>query len=129
MPRSRSAASSLGGAQLELMEPGDRTAFITLDMPSRATDGDGGYAESTFRPLVPPSMYAQVVANSADMMTRVFGAGLEATATDILLLPYHPTVKVGARVTLNGRFLWVQGVRNVGELNLQTALACQEIVS
>jgi SPP1 family predicted phage head-tail adaptor len=102
---------------------------LTLDAPGAPVpDGAGGYLE-TFAPLDPAELWGMVEPMSQADLERVSGSTVEATATHLITLPFHPQVTVQTRVTYHGRTFLVQGIRNVLERNVTLELTCEEVLA
>lgn len=101
---------------------------LTLEAPGTPVpDGAGGYIE-TFAPLTPPEVWGAVEPMSQADLERVSGSTVEATATHLITLPFHPEVTVQTRVTYHGRTFLVQSIRNVLERNVTLELTCEEVL-
>jgi len=111
-----------------VLDVSSREHRLTLDAPSAPVpDGAGGYIE-TFTPLTPAEVWGSVEPMSQADLERVSGSTVEATATHLITLPFHPQVTVQSRVTYQGRTFLVQGIRNVFERNLTLELTCEEVL-
>lgn len=110
------------------LDVSSREHRLTLDAPGApVADGQGGYIE-TFTPLTPAELWGSVEPMSAADLERVSGSTVEATATHLIIVPFHPQVTVQTRVTYHGRTFLVQGIRNVFERNQTLELTCEEVL-
>lgn len=110
-----------------VLDVSSREHRLTLDAPTQVPDGKGGYTE-TVAPLTPAAVWGAVEPMSQADLERVSGSTVEATATHLITLPFHPQVTVQTRVTYHGRLFLVQSVRNVQERNITLELTCEEVL-
>ena len=108
---------------------------IALDEPTRTPDGDGGYTE-TWTALNPSEAFAGFEDATVQNMEQHFANTVEAKASHLLHMRYGD----GEDVTQKTRITWVdkhgtshvmfvRGVRNVDQLDIELVLACEEVVS
>lgn len=115
---------------------------ITLQTPTSAPDGDGGFVNTwppdggaTLATNVPASIEpasllgaAMGPAMSKDM-ERVIAGTVLSSATHLVTMRYLDGVTTKTRVLFGSRVLNVTGVQNPEERNISLVLICQEIVT
>jgi len=105
---------------------GERPHRVLLQNPGPVVpDGDGGKLQSWFD-LNPPAMFASIEPASTASLERVAPGNVQATATHIVGIPFHPQVTTKSRVLFNGRRFNVTGVSNPGERSVNLWLVCVE---
>lgn len=107
---------------------GARRHLVTLDSPTVAADGEGGYTE-TFANLTPATTWAAIEPATAAIVERRVGNTIEAKVTHLVTMPYHSGVSTTTRITFGSRYLYVRGIQNMDEVNNQLILACEEVVT
>lgn len=107
----------------------ERPHRVTLQNPGPSVpDGDGGFNQTWFD-LAPAAMSAKIAPATAADLERVAAGTVIATASHIVTMPYHPQVTTQTRIIFNGRTLFVKGVSNPEERNVETVAICQEVVA
>lgn len=102
---------------------------ISVDGFALAPDGDGGYIEG-WNPLDPPTVWAAIApATERNLEQVTAGATIEAIATHVITLDFHPQLTVKSRLTFRGREFQIHAMQNVDERDLQLVCACTEIVN
>jgi head-tail adaptor len=102
---------------------------VTLQNPGPgAPDGDGGFLQS-WTDLAPASMYVSIQPATARELERVTAGTALSTASHIVTGPYHPQVTTQTRILFSGRTLFVIGVANPEERNVETVMVCNEVVT
>lgn len=101
---------------------------VALDAPGPIVpDNEGGYTQSRI-PLVPSPVWASVESATPHALERTIASTIEAKASHIVRMRYHPQVNTQTRLTFNGRILNVKGVQNQNEQNEELVLTCEEVV-
>lgn len=111
-----------------MLKAGDLNHSVVLENPSTTPDGDGGFTQ-TWTALSPSPVWASVLPATSGRMERLVGSTVEAGATHLVEMRYHPGVTIKTRVTLGSRHLQVINVQNVDERSEVTRLTCVEILS
>lgn len=92
-------------------------------------DGDGGYTESWVN-LNPPQVWAEIVPASARAIERLTASvAVQAVATHVVTLPYHPQLTVTSKLLFGTREFQIHDVANLDEVNTTHVLICSEILS
>lgn len=106
---------------------GLRQHQIMLQTPgSAAPDGLGGYVRTN---AVLATVMAQVVPASARDLERVAANTVIATASHIVTFPYVAGVTTQTEILFKGRTLYVRGVQNVNEADVELIAICEEVVT
>jgi head-tail adaptor len=101
---------------------------VTLDRAAQVPDGDGGYIEG-WLPLTPPSMWAAIQPATPRGLEKVTASvAVQAIATHLVVLDYHPQLTIESRLTYHSRAFQIHVIENVDERNLQLVLVCSEII-
>jgi head-tail adaptor len=91
-------------------------------------DGDGGYI-AAWIDLNPPQVWAQIVPASARSIEHLTAnAAVQAVATHVVTLPYHPQLTVTSKVVFGTREFQVHDIANLEERNTTHVLICSEIL-
>lgn len=107
---------------------GDRPHRISLQNPGpNVPDGEGGSTQTWFD-LTPPAVYAKIAPATQADLERVTAGTVLSTATQVVTMPYHPGVTTQTRIIFDGRLLYVKGVANPEERNIELILLCTEVV-
>jgi head-tail adaptor len=113
---------------------GERTCEITLQNPGAGVpDGDGGYTES-WVDCVPATVYASMQPASARAMEYLGGSSsVQASATHIVRIPFHPQITIHSRVLyrdhgLRDHVLNVAGLVNPEMRERELILFCAELL-
>jgi len=111
-----------------MMPRGKRRHTVLLENPSEPIpDGNGGYSQ-TWSALSPPRMPAHITTATARDLETVLVNVVNAQATSIVTLDYHPQITTKTRITFGTRILEVTGVKNDEERNRELTLTCIERV-
>ena len=102
---------------------GQRTAYLTLQAPTRVADGAGGYTE-TWTTLA--HVWGALDA-SATRMERSFAAQVQTVATTTITIPYVEDVTPACRVVYGTRTYNVRGVADPDQRRRELVLACEEV--
>jgi head-tail adaptor len=108
------------------MDVGALRHLVTLQNPGVAVaDGEGGYTEVPAS-LSPSQVWASIVPATGREMERVAVVAntVETAATHIVRMRYHPGVTIKTRVLFGGGTLFVTGMENVDERNVELILVC-----
>lgn len=107
---------------------GDLRHQVTLKNPGpRVPDGEGGYTESQIE-LSPSPVWASIQPATARDLERRVASTMQASASHIVTMRYHPQVTTKTQLLFGDRVFFVNGVQNTDERNVELVLACQEIV-
>lgn len=109
---------------------GERPHYILLQNPGPVVpDGAGGFTQ-TWSDLSPASVFAKVAPATAEDLERVAASTtvVEAAATHIITMPYHPGVTTKSRVVHNGRTFSLSGVSSPEERQQETIAIATEVV-
>jgi SPP1 family predicted phage head-tail adaptor len=88
-------------------------------------DGAGGFSLSWID--LPPPADAQIAAASAGPTEQLAaGAIVTGSTTHVVTLPYRAGVSTATRLLVDGRALYVTGVRDPEERHIELVLACEE---
>jgi SPP1 family predicted phage head-tail adaptor len=88
-------------------------------------DGAGGFTTSWVD--LPPPADARVAAAAAGTTEHLAaGAVVTDSTTHVVTLPYRAGVSTATRVIVDGRALYVTGVRDPDERHIELVLACEE---
>src|SRR5688572_29184918 len=110
---------------------GARVHRLTLENPTRVSDGDG-YTE-TWTALSPAVLYASIRPATARDLERVVSNVVQSTASHIIECDYHSGVTSQTRVSWIGprdgvtHIGVVTGVQDDGERNVDMVLAVEEV--
>jgi SPP1 family predicted phage head-tail adaptor len=111
-----------------LVKRGQLRCRVTLDRLVQRPDGEGGF-EDTFVPLDPPQAWALIEpATQRDLERVAANATIEAVATHIVTIDYHPQVTIQTRITYGDRVLQVRSRANPDESNVELILVCAEVL-
>jgi SPP1 family predicted phage head-tail adaptor len=103
--------------------------LISLDQVSQVPDGDGGYV-NTWTPLTPPQLWAAIEPASLRGIEAVTASTtIQAVATHVVTMDYHPQVTVQSRIHFRSREFQIHAVTNVDEANQQHILVCSEVLN
>lgn len=112
----------------------DQPHRITLQIPGAAIPdptGGGGFTQE-WTNLSPSQVSAKVDPVSASDLERLAPGGSQSVATHVVKMPYHPGVTTETRITFRHRgrerVLYVKGVSNPEERDIETVALCEEIV-
>jgi SPP1 family predicted phage head-tail adaptor len=108
------------------MDVGSLRHRVTLQTPTSAADGDGGYTD-TWATLV--TVWASVVPATARDLERAVAGTVQSSATHLVTIRYLAGVTTKTRVLFGTRTLQVTGVQNPEERNISLVLVCQEVVA
>jgi SPP1 family predicted phage head-tail adaptor len=101
---------------------------VTFQVMASVPDGDGGYTEE-WTPLDPPNGWAAIEPATQRSLERVTASfTVQAIATHVVTLDYHPTLNIEARVFYHGRQFQIHAIQNVDERNRQLVLVCSEVL-
>lgn len=107
---------------------GDRRHRVTVQNPGPPVpDGEGG-STTTWVDANPYAVLARVTPATAVDLERVTAGTTLSQASMIVTMPYHPQVTTATRIDFHGRTLYVKGVSNPEERNIETIALCQELV-
>lgn len=88
-------------------------------------DGAGGFSVSWVD--LPPPADVEIAAASAGTTESVAaGAIVTGSTTHVVTLPFRAGVSTATRVVVDGRALYVTGVRDAEERHVELQLACEE---
>jgi SPP1 family predicted phage head-tail adaptor len=91
-------------------------------------DGDGGYVED-WTPLVPPQRWGVIEpARRRDVEGVTANAAIQAVATHVITMDYHPQLTVESRVFYHGREFQIHAIANENEENRQLVVVCTEVL-
>lgn len=109
---------------------GERPHYILLQNPGPVIpDGAGGFTQ-TWSDLTPASVFAKIAPATTEDLERVAaGSVVEASATHIITMPFHPGVTTKSRVVHNGRTFSVSGVSSPDERQQETIAIANEVVA
>ena len=97
------------------MRAGRLTKWVTLSRSPQATNDSDGFFEA----LDPPGVWAAIAPASS---------GEERTLLHDVQMRYHPQVSIDTRILYGTRQLFVKGMQNVNEQNVELLLQCEEIL-
>jgi head-tail adaptor len=101
--------------------------LVTIEEPaSPVPDGDGGFTEVW---SVIGARWTHILPATARDLERFTASTIVATATHLLTMDYLAGVTTRSRVVFGSRRFSVQGVMNPEERNIDTILACAEVVA
>jgi head-tail adaptor len=107
---------------------GDQRHLVTLEGVQHVPDGDGGTTE-TWVPLTPPTAWAMIEPGKRRDVEAVTGsAAIQAVATHVITLDYHPQLTVESRLWYNAREFQIRAIANSNEQNVQQILVCTEVL-
>jgi head-tail adaptor len=92
------------------------------------SDGEGGYTQS-WTDLTPATWDCSIDPATARDLERVTAGTTLATASHVVRGRYHPGITTATRILFGARTLYVNGVANPEERNVETIALCQEIVA
>jgi head-tail adaptor len=92
-------------------------------------DGDGAYTPGIPTDLTPALVWASIVPATARDLERLVGGTTLAQQAHIIRFPYHPGVTTETQITFGTRTFNVKGVENPRERNIETIVACTEVVA
>lgn len=102
---------------------------VHLDKVVQQPDGEGGF-EDALIPLDPADVAASIEPATTRTLERLTAsATVEAVATHVVTIDYHPQVSMQTRVTFEGRVLQVRSIVNPDEANQQLQLICAEVLA
>lgn len=101
---------------------------LTVQNPTRASDGDGGYTD-TWAAASPSPVWGKVEPSTPDRIERMVGNTVDAPVSHIVTLRFHSGITAKTRLTLDGRYLAVRGVQNLLDKDQWLVLACEEITT
>ena len=108
---------------------GKKRHWVTLSEPGEPVpDGEGGFTETPVA-LSPPGMYAEIKPATARDLERVTAGAVQATATHLVTMDYHPEVTTETIVTFGTRTFSVTGIQNPDERDRELVLVCTESVA
>lgn len=93
------------------MNPGLLRHVVTLDDPIE---------DGTPVVFAPDTVYAAVQPAAPSAFD-------EQKTTHIVTIRYHPQVTFNTRITHAGRHLYVRGIQNTDERNIELVLLCEEV--
>lgn len=110
---------------------GERPHYVLLQNPGPAVpDGAGGFTQTWSDLAAPASVFAKIEPATAENLERVAaGVTVEANATHIISMPFHPSVTTKTRVVHNGRTFTVSGVSSPDERQQETIAIANEVVA
>lgn len=100
---------------------------VTVENPTRATDGDGGYTE-TWAAATPSPVWAQIVPATPSAIERVAGNTVEAPITHLVTIRSHSGVTPRTRLMFGSRRFDVRGIQKVNEISEWMVLSCEEFL-
>lgn len=121
------------------MDVGALRHLVTLENPGALVpDGRGGYTQA-WTGLSPSQVYASIMPATARDLERQVASSVQATASHIITIRYHPGVTTQTRITkgprniddtlpAGSREFIVTGVQNVEERNIELRIAAEEVV-
>lgn len=114
------------------MPIGEWRNVVTLEAPTPAADGDGGYVD-TWAPLTPALLDCSIRSAGPHDLERALGGTTAATASHVLTGRYHPGITTKTRIRYadpvrGARLFSVVYVENVGERGDVMTLLCAEVV-
>ena len=116
---------------LERVTPGQRNQYVSIESPTRATDGDGGYTES-WAAASPANAWVKIETATATNGERSIGGTIEAKASHIVSGQADDLAGVTTKSRLTTHASTVLAVRWIGR-DYQHAgivtLGCEEILS
>lgn len=89
------------------------------------SDGAGGYSHSWID--LPPAADARV-APAAGGESLAAGAAVTSSASHVVTLPYRAGISTSSRIVVDGRALYVTGIRDPENRHVELELACEERV-
>src|SRR5262245_39042048 len=119
---------------LPTIPTGVRLHQVTFQDPGTlVADGQGGFTESWIN-LVPSTLFVRIQPASAADLERIMAGTVSASATHLVIGPYHPGVNTKTRMLWTdylsrAREFSVAGVMNPLERNLEMILLCEERVT
>lgn len=110
-----------------------RNVKITLEaVSSRARDTDGGWTD-VYSPLSPSTAWAKIDAATPHDLERRVANTISAQVSHLVTIRYHKGVNTNTRVTFTDpagtHTLYVRGMRNVEQRNIDLEMACEEVIS
>lgn len=108
------------------MRAGTLRHLVTLQTPTSAPDGDGGFTD-TWTALA--TVWASIVPATARDLERVVAGTVQSSATHLVTIRYLAGVTTKTRIVFGSRLFSVTGVQNPEERNISLVLVCQEIVT
>lgn len=101
---------------------------VQLDRRVQQPDGEGGF-EDTWVPLEPPEAWAAIEPATVRNIERVTAnVAVEAVATHLVTMDYHPQVTIQTRVSYRGRVLQIRAIANQEEADQVLVLVCSEVL-
>jgi SPP1 family predicted phage head-tail adaptor len=100
-----------------------RHRVVLQSLTTGETAGDGGYSETWADTA---TVWADVQPASASATEAVLGAAERAPITHTVRMRYRSGVTPRNRIKLGTRYLYVTGLQNIGEIDRELVLACEE---
>jgi SPP1 family predicted phage head-tail adaptor len=101
---------------------------VRLENPGPpVADGDGGYTE-VWTALTPSPVWASIVPATARELERLVAGTVQASATHVVRVRFHPQITTETRLTYGTRVFSVTGIQNTDESDIELVLTCQEVV-
>jgi head-tail adaptor len=100
---------------------------ITVENPTRAADGDGGFTES-WAAASPSPVWGRIEPATPSKVERMAGNTIEGPISHLVTLRAHDGITLKTRLTFDSRRLHVRGLQRVDEVDHWLVLACEEFV-
>jgi head-tail adaptor len=111
------------------MAIGELRHLVTLENPGvPVPDGEGGWT-AVPAPLSPSQVWASITPATARDLERMVASTVQASASHIVIMRYHPGVNTSTKILFGSRILYVRGVQNVDERNITLRIAAEEAVT
>lgn len=98
------------------MRAGKLDKWVTLSQSPQTPNDSNGFFEA----LSPEGVFASIQPLSPSADGR--------TVSSLVTMRYHPDVTMDTRIVFGTRELFVKGVQNVDEQNVELRLLCEEVV-
>jgi head-tail adaptor len=119
---------------LSRLSPAQRPHRITLQNPGPPVpDGEGGF-EPSWLAVTPPQLWASIEPASRGSLEAVTAGTVIATATHLIVAPFHPQVTPASRVQFydtlrqRDRIFTVSSLCDTQERDLEMTLICAEVI-
>lgn len=103
---------------------GRRRHAVVLQTPTLTPNADGDFTEAL---AVLGSAHAAIEPATGRDQERVIGGAALGAVTHVVTIPYRAGVTTQTRVLFGTRTLFVRGVANPEERNIELVLLCEEV--
>src|SRR5262245_30229513 len=104
---------------------GERRHLVDLVTAGYAPDGEGGWTPAPV-PLDPPTWRCSIEPAAVRDLEAITAGTAVTSATHIVEGDYHAGITTETQILFNGRTLYVSGVINPEERNVDTICFCEE---